>query len=1334
MNYRTVNYGTKAKRRNYSKMRYDVELPNLIEIQTESYKWFTTEGLTQLFNDISPIIGQNGDMRLYLSEPILKDGKSSIADAKKQDLNFDKQLYVKARLEDVLSGEIKESEIYLCAIPYMTPSGTFIINGAERVVVSQIIRSAGIYYNAEPKVGVMGDRFTAQVIPTRGAWLEYEVGSKTVEVKKDELNQEAKTKLNKKNESIKKEMVFVKFDRSKKVAITTFIEALGLKTRAEIENIFGNDSLLLASINEDKDQYSKGKKNHATNRVPAVVIIYERLRNEIVPEEAAREFLRSRLFDKQKYDLQAVGRYTFNKKLDCLNRILGHKLGKDLYNDKNELLFAKNTIITKDVIKVLKENRHLLRREIISKDFSLEHELASETLASFNQSFNDGVLYAKEEIKHNKTGEVLLEKGKPITQEIFTILRKNRTSIDEKYVRYYLDKDPYEKEKSRKSVYVEIIDILVANRETNKEVSVRIVGNDNTETKEQITLSDIFASISYYLNLYKGVGSTDDIDNLGNRRLRLIGELLRNAFRIGLARSEKNIKDRMSTINFREATFPSVVNMMPLEGQLKAFFGSSQLSQFMDQINPLAELTQKRRISALGTGGLARDRAGVEVRDVHNSHYGRVCPIETPEGQSIGLISSLASYAKVDKYGFIQTPYFVVDRSVTINGKVKPRLTSDYSYLTASEEADAIIASASSKIDDDGYFIEDKVVGRKNGETSFFETSDIEYMDVSPKQIVSVATSTIPFLEHDDATRALMGANMQRQAVPLLVPESPIVGTGVEHRAAKDSGSAVVSKTEGFVVYVDAKKIVILEAPTIKVKHGKKVLFDPAADTFDAKMADNLYYTHSFEGATYDLVSFGRSNQNSFVLQKPIVKVGEYVNIGDILADGPSTDQGELALGRNVNVAFMTWEGYNYEDAIIISEDLVKNDVYTSVHIDRYEIETRELKGAGTGKEEITREIPHASSSVTKNLDERGIIYPGSEVKVGDVLVGKVTPKGGAELSPTERLIYAIIGDKARDYRDSSLRVPHGGGGIVQKIEYYSKADKNVVLPSGVTEKVIVYVAKKRKITDGDKMAGRHGNKGVISRVLPREDMPYMADGTPIDIMLNPLGIPSRMNIGQVLELHLGLAAKRLGIKIATPVFDGVKDADFEEIRLAANNKVSEKLQSQIIPDGNTVLIPKDGKITLYDGRTGEPFDGKIAVGVMYMIKLSHMVDDKIHARSVGPYTLVTQQPMGGKAQNGGQRFGEMEVWALYAYGAANTLREILTIKSDDMIGRNRTYSAITKGNLIPSPNIPESFRVLTKELQALGLYVELVDAKTGVNVATKSLVNVHSFKRKERN
>ena len=1262
MGYQTVKYGKKAERRNYSRMRYDIDLPDLIEIQTKSFKWFIDQGIKELLDDISPIEGHNGDLKLYFEEHFLAEPKYNIEQSKLRDVNYAKQLSARVKLENAVTGEVRENVVLMCEIPYMTPSGTFVINGAERVVVSQIIRSAGAYFTSELDKKLNQVKFMAQVIPTRGAWLEYELGSKNI--------------------------MYAKLDRSKKVPMTTMMRALGLSKKKDIYELFGKSVYLDATFDKDETK----------NSDEAIIDLYSKLRQgEKVPADAAREFIRMRLFERRRYDLAAVGRYKFNKKLDVLNRVLGAYTLNDIIDPTTgEVLVPAETEITRDIIKLLKDHRDALRIEVISKEDSLQNETPDEILA-VNLPDGGNTLYAKENIANLRTGEIIVSKNTEVNEEMLAILRRNRQSLDEKVIKYFLGRDVYEKEREREGVIVEAIEVTVKDPDTGRIYEVKVIGNDQRENKEYITLSDIIASMSYYLNLYDGLGSTDDIDHLGNRRLRLIGELLKNQFRIGLARAEKNIKDKMSTTTFADAAPSNIINMTPLAGAIKTFFGSSQLSQFMDQINPLAELTQKRRVSALGTGGLARDRAGVEVRDVHNSHYGRICPIETPEGPSIGLISSLASYGKVDQYGFIQTPYLVVDRS-----EGKNIVTSEFKYLTADEEYDEIIASAATDLDTDGTIKSERVIGRYRGETSVFEPKEITYMDVSPKQIVSVATSTIPFLEHDDASRALMGANMQRQAVPLLKPESPIVGTGIEYRAAKDSGSVIVSQTTGFVTYADAAKIVITPEPDQKLTVGDHIIYDPKKP-FTYEQAKTLSDYGMGDSVTYELIRFFRSNQDTCVLQKPIVYAGEYVEKGDVIADGPSTDKGELALGRNVTVAFMTWEGYNYEDAIIMSEDLVRDDVYTSIHIDEYEIETRELK-TGSGREEITREVPNAGLDALKNLDERGIIIPGSEVREGDILVGKITPKGVFEPSPSEKLIHAVIGEKSREYRDSSLRVPHGGGGVVQSIQYFSKKNGDA-LPSGVNESIRVYVAKKRKISEGDKMAGRHGNKGVISKILPREDMPYMADGTPVDIMLNPLGVPSRMNIGQILEIHLGIAAKHLNVKIATPVFDGVDDQDLKTIMAEAG----------IEPDGKTVL---------YDGRTGQPYENRISVGVMYMIKLSHMVDDKLHARSVGPYTLVTQQPMGGKAQNGGQRFGEMEVWALYAYGAAHTLQEMLTVKSDDMLGRNKVYASITHDKPIPQASIPESFRVLTRELQALGLYVELIDATTGENEAEKSLVD----------
>src|SRR5690554_1166397 len=1265
MGYRTVKYGKKSQRRNYSNMRYDIDLPNLIAIQTESFKQFLSDGIRELLEDISPIEGHNGDLKLYFVDYRLEEPKYDVLQSKIRDVNYSQQLFAKVKLENVVTGEVRESEVLMCELPVMTPTGTFVINGAERVVVSQIIRSAGAYFTGEYDKKTNQYKFAAQVIPTRGAWLEFELGAKDI--------------------------VYAKLDRSKKIPMTTMMRALGLSKNKDITEVFGKNKYLTETFTKDETR----------NADEAIVYLYSKLRqDDKVPANAAREFVRLRLFETRRYDLAKVGRYKFNKKLDVTARLFDTIAAEDIVDPfTGNVLIAKGTEFTKPVIDLLKENRDAIRKEVIDAENSLQNESPDEIFAYTLPEGGDG-LYAKEPIINLKTGEVLVKKNEEITPDTLKLLQANRYALDEKFIRYFLgSKSIYEKEAERKGVIVEVVNVFTKPKDGSRPVEVRVIGNDQREERIHITLSDIIASMNYYLNLYDGIGQTDDIDHLGNRRLRLIGELLKNQFRIGLARTEKNIKDKMSTVTFTDATPSSIINVTPLSGAIKTFFGSSQLSQFMDQINPLAELTQKRRVSALGTGGLARDRAGVEVRDVHNSHYGRICPIETPEGPSIGLISSLATYGRVDEYGFIQTPYLVVDRS-----SGKPIVTENIKYLTADEEYDEVIASAASLLDDEGSFMEEEVIGRYRGETAFFASKDVTYMDVSPKQIVSVASSTIPFLEHDDASRALMGANMQRQAVPLLKPESPIVGTGIEYRAAKDSGSVVVSKTTGIVTYVDARKIVITKVPYEKVAFAGKVLYDPA-NGFDLEAAQDLVDYGMDDSDTYDLTLFFRSNQDTCILQKPIVELGEIVEAGDVIADGASTDKGELALGRNITVAFMTWDGYNYEDAIIMSEDLVKDDVYTSVHLDKYEVDTREIKAAGANyQEEITREVPNASADALKNLDANGIVIVGSEVKEGDILVGKITPKGVNEPSPAEKLIQSILGDKSREYRDSSLKVPHGGGGIVQKVQYYSKENGDQ-LPPGVTKVIRVFVAQKRKISEGDKMAGRHGNKGVISKILPREDMPYTADGTPIDIMLNPLGVPSRMNIGQVLEIHLGMAARNLGIKVATPVFDGVDDKELDATMREAN-------------------IDLDGKTTLYDGRTGEAFDSRISVGVMYMIKLSHMVDDKLHARADGPYTLVTQQPMGGKAQNGGQRFGEMEVWALYAYGAAHTLQELLTVKSDDMIGRNEVYKAIMIGKQIPKPSIPESFRVFTSELQSLGVYVELVDIETGENEAIEPIFN----------
>ncbi len=1176
MSYKIKNFGKKSVRRDYSKIRTEIELPNLISIQTQSFDWFVTEGLKEVFDYVSPIRSYDGkSLELYFGDFHFEDPKYDIVECKYRDANYSKPLKCKVRLNNNVTGEQIEQEIYFGDMPYMTPVGTFIINGAERVVISQIVRSAGVYFNHEidKKTGL--DKYSGQVIPTRGGWIEYEMGSKDI--------------------------WYGKLDRSKKIPVTTLLRAFGLGSDESITKLFGTNDNLKATFEKDS----------ALNSDDACVEVYSKLRQgEIIPADGARDYIIEHWFDDHRYDLQKVGRYKYNLKLDVLNRAKGHQLACD----------------------------------VVAKE-----EIFDEATGEF--------LY--------DAGDVIAHKGDVVDGEVLATLKAARAAMREK-VELTVDM-------RQGDTFVEVLSVI--NEETQKEV--KIVGNDSREESLHITLSDIFASTSYYFNLYDGIGSIDDIDHLGNRRLRLIGELLVNQFRIGFGKLEKNIQDRMSTVDAHEATPSNLINIKALTSALNQFFGSSQLSQFMDQINPLAELTQKRRVSALGTGGIARDRAGTEVRDVHDTHYGRMCPIETPEGPSIGLITSLANYARADEYGFIQTPY--IKFSIDENGKkFIPEITKDANgqypseslvYMTAIEEEGLVIASASTPLDENGYIINDTVIGRINGETKIFAKEDVDYIDVSPKQVVSVATSCIPFLEHDDATRALMGSNMQRQAVPVIAPQAPLVGTGMEYRAAKDGGAAVVAEQSGVVDYVDAKRIVIKEA------------------------GGNLH--------TYKLVSFLRSNSATTIWQRPIVKEGEVIERGDVIADGQSMDHGELALGRNVRVAFMTWQGYNYEDAVIMSEELVKNDVYTSVHMEVHSVDCRTTK---LGKEEFTRDIPNVSPDAVKYLDEEGIVIPGTEVHEGDILVGKLTPKGQSDPSPEEKLLFAIFNEKSHEVRDSSLRVPHGGDGVVQSVQHFRK-DKGDDLAPGVLETVRVYIIQKRKIGVGDKMSGRHGNKGVISNVLPVEDMPFSADGQPIDIMLNPQGVPSRMNIGQIMELHAGLAAKKLGIKVATPVFDGISQEELKDLMVEAD-------------------VPTDGKITLYDGRTGEPFENKVNVGIMYFIKLNHMVDDKLHARAVGPYTLVTQQPMGGKAQNGGQRFGEMEVWALEGYGAAHVLQEMLTLKSDDIVGRNKLFRNIVDGQPMPEPSIPESFRVLTRELKALGIHVELI-SNTGENEVDKSLVDL---------
>ena len=1156
MSYKNVVYGRNRVRRNYSRVQTNVELPNLIDIQTKSFEWFVTDGIKELFTELSPIKDHGENLELYFEDFEFDEPKYTIPEAKRNDTNYSRPLKVNVKLHSIETGEIKEQKIFLGEIPMMTPWGTFVINGAERVIVTQIIRSAGAFYNStvDKKSGQV--QFYGQIIPTRGAWIEFEMGSKDI--------------------------WYAKLDRSKKIPLTTFLRAIGLNSNRDITNLYGKNRFLMNTFEKDE----------ALGSDDALESLYEKLRpGEKANPEGARNYLASRLFEVRRYDLASVGRYKVNKKLDVLSRVFDLGFG--------------NCWLVNDLV-------------------------------------------------NEQTGEVVYEAGTKITEEVYNFLKENRELFRKEFV--------YDQMLTGNSVVLETLE--VGYYKDHNEATVKLVGNDQTEMRNHVTLSDILAGVGYYMNLHDGIGKTDDIDHLGNRRLRLIGELLQNQFRIGLTKMEKTVKDKMSTSADPRSIVPqNLINIKALTGTIKEFFGSSQLSQFMDQINPLSELTHKRRISALGAGGLTRDRAGFEVRDVHVSHYGRICPIETPEGQNIGLINSIATYARADKYGFIETPYLKV---VHENGK--SIVTDEIVYLTADKEEEYYIAQANTSVNDNKEITAERVTARHAGDTGIYDKSIINLMDVSPKQIVAVSTACIPFLEHDDANRALMGANMQRQAIPLLRPEAPFVATGIEAKAAKDSGVAVVSETDGTVEYVDALKIIV--------------------------KSDN--------GALkqYDLIKYDRSNHSTCVNQRPIVVTGEQVKKGDVLADGASMDQGEMALGRNVVIAFMTWNGYNYEDAVIMSERLVQDDVYTSIHIERYEVEVRETK---LGKEEITRDLEGEGAKAVANLDERGIIRLGAEVKENDILVGKVTPKGQTDPTPEEKLSHALFSDNSKDVRNTSLRVPHGGGGVVHRIEYFSRKLGHELSPS-VNEVVRIYIVQKRKISEGDKMSGRHGNKGVISRILPQEDMPFLEDGTPIDIMLNPQGIPSRLNIGQVLEVHLGMAAKKLGVHVATPVFDGVKNEDLIAIIKEAG-------------------MDPSGKSDLRDGRTGKNYDNKINVGVMYMIKLAHMVDDKLHARSEGPYTLVTQQPMGGKAQNGGQRFGEMEVWALEAYGAAYTLREMLTIKSDDIVGRNKVYKAIVDGDVIPEPGIPESFRVLVKELQGLGLSVKLIDSETGEDVANDSLV-----------
>ncbi|SEK92404.1 DNA-directed RNA polymerase subunit beta [Carnobacterium iners] len=1138
-----VNYGKHRTRKSFARISEVLELPNLIEIQTNSYQWFLDEGLREMFKDISPIEDFAGNLSLEFLDYQLQESKYTVEEARSHDANYSAPIYVKLRLINKVTGEVKDQEVFFGDFPLMTDMGTFVINGAERVIVSQLVRSPGVYFNS--KLDKNGkENFGTTLIPNRGAWLEYETDAKDIS--------------------------YVRIDRTRKIPLSVLVRALGFGSDDQIFEIFGDNESLRLTIEKDLH------KNASDSRTEeALKDVYERLRpGEPKTADSSRSLLTARFFDPKRYDLANVGRYKVNKKLNLKTRLFNLTLAETLIDPE--------------------------------------------------------------------TGEILIEQG--------TLLDRDHMDILDPYldaglnsVTYYPSEDAVVKD----PILLQVVKVVSPK---DPERVVNVIGNSVISTEiKNATPADIIASMNYFFNLQEGIGHVDDIDHLGNRRIRSVGELLQNQYRIGLSRMERVVRERMSIQDMATVTPQQLINIRPVVAAIKEFFGSSQLSQFMDQTNPLGELTHKRRLSALGPGGLTRDRAGYEVRDVHYSHYGRMCPIETPEGPNIGLINSLSSYAKINKFGFIETPYRRVDRET---GKV----TNQIDYLTADEEDAYVVAQANAKLNDDGTFANENVLARYVEENLEVPISRVDYMDVSPKQVVAVATACIPFLENDDSNRALMGANMQRQAVPLVNPQAPLVGTGMEYVAAKDSGAAIICQNDGIVEYVDAKQI------RIRQSNG-------ALDK-------------------YAVTKFRRSNAGTCYNQRPIVAKGDRVDKGEILADGSSMENGEMALGQNPLVAFMTWEGYNYEDAIIMSERLVKDDVYTSIHIEEYESEARDTK---LGPEEITREIPNVGEDALKDLDEMGIIRIGAEVRDGDLLVGKVTPKGVTELSAEERLLHAIFGEKAREVRDTSLRVPHGGGGTVHDVKIFTREAGDELSP-GVNMLARVYIVQKRKINEGDKMAGRHGNKGVVSLIMPEEDMPFMPDGTPVDIMLNPLGVPSRMNIGQVLELHIGMAARQLGIHIATPVFDGANDQDVWETVKEAG-------------------MAADAKTVLYDGRTGQPFDNRISVGVMYMIKLAHMVDDKLHARSTGPYSLVTQQPLGGKAQFGGQRFGEMEVWALEAYGAAYTLQEILTYKSDDVVGRVKTYEAIVKGEPIPKPGVPESFRVLVKELQALGLDMKVLNA-----------------------
>ena len=1199
---RPINVG-KQIRMSYASTDEIFEIPNLIEVQKDSYNWFLKEGLKEVFQDISPITDFNGNLSLEFVDFVLDSKpKYSVEEAKERDTNYSAALKVKARLHNKETGETIDNDVFMGDFPLMTENGTFIINGAERVIVSQLVRSPGIYYAIDfDKIGKK--LFSATVIPNRGAWLEYETDSNDI--------------------------FYVRVDRTRKVPVTVLLRALGLGSDAEILETFGEEPKILQTIEKDTTKtYEEG-----------LLEIYKRIRPGEPPTvESAQTLLGNMFFDPRRYDLAKVGRYKFNKKLALRNRITGAKLAEDVVD--------------------------MFTGEVVAS----AGEKVSLSLADKIQ--NTGVAYVYVSVPETDRPVKVLTNQTVELSHFFPTIDADEVGIKD-------------------TVYYPALVRIIEEFDDEEDIKKALIERHNELVPKHITLEDILASINYNIHLEYELGHKDDIDHLGNRRIRAVGELLQNQFRIGLARMERVVRERM-TVQDSEAISPQTfINIRPVTAAIKEFFGSSQLSQFMDQNNPLAELTHKRRLSALGPGGLSRERAVFEVRDVHHSHYGRMCPIETPEGPNIGLINSLATFARINEYGFIEAPYRIIDKSTGV-----PRVTDDYIYITADEEDNYTVCQATEELNENREFVNKKVRARRREEILEFDYKEIDLMDISPKQIVSVATAMIPFLENDDANRALMGANMQRQAVPLIRTNSPIVGTGMEHKAAVDSGVLVIAREDGIAEKVTSDEIII------KSEDGKKHV--------------------------YKLTKFSRSNQGTCINQRPIINKGDVIKKGDVLADGPSTDHGELALGQNPLIGFMTWEGYNYEDAILLSERLIKEDIYTSVHIEEYEVEARDTK---VGPEEITRDIPNVGEDALKDLDERGIIRIGAEVRSGDILVGRVTPKGETELTAEERLLRAIFGEKVREVRDTSLRVPHGEAGIIVDVKVFTRENGDELSP-GVNKMVRCYIAQKRKISVGDKMAGRHGNKGVISRVLPVEDMPFLPNGRPLDIVLNPLGVPSRMNIGQVLEVHLGLASKALGFKIATPVFDGANEYDIMDTLEMANDYVNrtweeftEKWKDRIDEsvynyleenldhrsEWEGVPIDRTGKVQLRDGRTGEPFDNPVTVGYMHYLKLHHLVDDKMHARSTGPYATITQQPLGGKAQFGGQRFGEMEVWALEAYGAAYTLQEILTIKSDDVVGRVKTYEAIVKGENIPEPGIPESFKVLLKELQSLALDVRVL-------------------------